>query len=100
MLVAIGLPELVTRSLEEYEALALRLATEPSLLAQFRDRLQQNKLTHPLFNADSYRRHIETAYMTMWELWQRGERPRNFTIAAGDPPSASFPSVQLTEDRT
>jgi protein O-GlcNAc transferase len=93
LLVAIGLPELVTRSLEEYEALALRLATEPSLLAQFRHRLQQNKLTHPLFNADSYRRHIETAYMTMWELWQRGEAPRNFTIAAGDPPGASFPSV-------
>jgi protein O-GlcNAc transferase len=90
LLVAVGLPELVTRSPEEYEACALRLATEPSLLAKFRDRLQQNKLTYPLFNSDCYRRQIEAAYMTMWELWQRGEKPRNFAIMAGDPPRSSF----------
>jgi predicted O-linked N-acetylglucosamine transferase (SPINDLY family) len=96
LLVAIGLPELVTHSLEEYEALALRLATEPALLGKFRDRLQQNKRTYPLFNGDCYRRQIEAAYMTMWELWQRGDKPRNFAIAAGDPPQSSFP--QQMED--
>jgi predicted O-linked N-acetylglucosamine transferase (SPINDLY family) len=91
LLVAIGLPELVTHSLEEYEALALRLASEPPLLGKFRERLQLNKLTYPLFDGDCYRRQIEAAYTTMWELWQRGERPRNFTIAAGAPPRSSFP---------
>jgi protein O-GlcNAc transferase len=91
LLVAIGLPELVTHSLEEYEALAARLAGEPSLLAQFRDRLQRNKLTYPLFDSHCYRRRIEAAYMTMWELWQRGEAPRNFAISAGDPPRSSLP---------
>src|SRR5712691_10193123 len=48
LLCAIGLGELVTRSLEEYEALALRLAHEPEVLAQLRGRLAQNRLTHPL----------------------------------------------------
>jgi len=89
-LVAIGLPELVTQSLEEYEACALRLATEPLLLGKFRDRLQQNKLSYPLFNSGSYRGQIEAAYICMWELWQRGERPQNFAIAAGNPPQPIF----------
>src|SRR6202035_3892723 len=59
LLTAVGLPELVTGSLAEYESLALRLAMEPSLLGDFRRRLQQNRLVHPLFNTDRYRRHIE-----------------------------------------
>jgi predicted O-linked N-acetylglucosamine transferase (SPINDLY family) len=91
LLEAIGLPELVTHSLDDYEALALRLATEPSLLAAFRDRLSRNRLSFPLFDSDRYRRHIEAAYTTMWELWQRGESPRNFAIAPGDPCQAVFP---------
>jgi protein O-GlcNAc transferase len=93
LLVAIGLAELVTRSLEEYEALALRLATDPTLLGQIRERLERNKLTYPLFDGDCYRRQIEAAYTTMWELWQRGERPRNFAITAGAPSRPSFPEL-------
>jgi predicted O-linked N-acetylglucosamine transferase (SPINDLY family) len=77
---AVGLPELVTRSLEEYETLALRLATDTSLLRRFRERLEQNRLVYPLFDTDRYRRHIETAYAKMWELWQCGEQPRSFNV--------------------
>jgi protein O-GlcNAc transferase len=80
LLHAAGLPELVTNSLEDYEALALRLATEPALLAGLRKRLQQNRLTCPLFDTDRFRRHIEAAYETMWEIRQRGESPRSFTV--------------------
>jgi protein O-GlcNAc transferase len=80
LLHAAGLPELVTNNLEEYEALALRLATEPSLLAGFRDRLRQNRLTCPLFDTDRFRRHLEAAYTRMWEIRQRGERPMSFTV--------------------
>ena len=83
LLYSIGLPELVTSSLEEYEALALRLATDPSLLQGLRDRLAANRLTYPLFNSDRYRRGIEAAYTTMWEIWQRGETPRNFAVPPG-----------------
>src|SRR4029077_12805411 len=46
LLHAVGLPELVTDSLEDYEALALRLAAEPSMLRGVRERLQQNRLTY------------------------------------------------------
>jgi protein O-GlcNAc transferase len=39
---AIGLPELITTSLDEYEALALRLAHDPGLLAAINSKLTQN----------------------------------------------------------
>ena len=83
LLNAVGLPELVTHSIEDYEALALRLAMEPSLLATYRNRLATNRLVHPLFDTDRFRRHIEAAYLRMWELWQRGEFPRSFAVDAG-----------------
>src|SRR5207248_4801718 len=69
LLTAIGLPELVTDSPAEYEALALRLATDTDLLGEFARKLRQNRLVHPLFDADRYRQHIEAAYMKMWEMW-------------------------------
>jgi predicted O-linked N-acetylglucosamine transferase (SPINDLY family) len=80
LLHAIGLPELVTQNLEEYERLALRLARDPALLGQYRTRLEANRRTHPLFDTERYRRHLETAYTTMWEICQRGEPPRGFTV--------------------
>ncbi len=80
LLAAIGLPELVTSNLEEYESLALRLARDPSLLGSFRERLNRNRLTYPLFDTDRYRRHLEAAYTQMWEIWQRGELPQSFAV--------------------
>ena len=62
LLYAAGLPELVTSDLREYEALALRLATDASLLRGLRQRLAQNRATCPLFDTDRFRRHIESAY--------------------------------------
>ena len=83
LLSAAGLPELVTSDLREYEALALRLATDASLLRGLRQRLEQDRATCPLFDTDRFRRHIEDAYSTMWELRRRGESPRSFSIEHG-----------------
>jgi predicted O-linked N-acetylglucosamine transferase (SPINDLY family) len=82
LLNAIGLPELVTHSVEDYETLALRLAKNPSLLQGYRNRLAKNRLTHPLFDTDRFRRHMEASYLQMWEIWQRGEQPRSFAVEA------------------
>jgi predicted O-linked N-acetylglucosamine transferase (SPINDLY family) len=75
LLTAIGLPELVTSTLDAYEALALRLAGDPALLAATRQKLARNRDTSPLFDTDRFRRSIEAAYTTMWERHQRGEGP-------------------------
>jgi predicted O-linked N-acetylglucosamine transferase (SPINDLY family) len=71
---------LVTRSLDEYEALALRLARDSEVLAAFKGKLIENRLSCPLFNTGTYTHHIESAYRTMWEIWQRGEPPRGFRV--------------------
>jgi predicted O-linked N-acetylglucosamine transferase (SPINDLY family) len=64
---AAGLPELVTTSLDEYEATALRLAQNPAELAALRARLAANRDTCPLFDTPRYVRHLERAYELMWE---------------------------------
>ena len=80
LLNAVGLPELITYSMEEYEALALKLATAPGMLAELRARLARNRTTYPLFDTDRFRRHIESAYITMWERYQRGDPPESFAV--------------------
>jgi predicted O-linked N-acetylglucosamine transferase (SPINDLY family) len=64
---AIGLPELVTTSLAEYEALALRLAREPETLAALRARLAANRHTHPLFDMARYTQDFEALLLHTWD---------------------------------
>jgi predicted O-linked N-acetylglucosamine transferase (SPINDLY family) len=80
LLHTLRLPELVAENLEAYEALALQLASEPRLLAGIREKLEQNRLSAPLFDTNRLRRHIESAYVRMWEMRQRGEKPRSFAV--------------------
>ena len=73
-------PELITHSLENYERLALELATTPAVMLDIRAKLARNRMTHPLFNTDRFRRHIESAYVTMWDRFQHGEPPASFAV--------------------
>jgi protein O-GlcNAc transferase len=66
---AIGLPELVTDTLVDYEALALRLAQDPRLLASYRTRLRTNRDREPLFDTAGYTRSLEGLLWTAWEEW-------------------------------
>lgn len=81
LLTAVGLPELITTSLPEYEALALSLAREPERLAGIRAKLARNRGTFPLFDTNRVTRHMESAYRTMWERYQQGEPPIGFAVA-------------------
>ena len=80
LLHAVGLPELVTDSLAQYEALALRLATEPALLAGLRQRLQQQLPTAPLYDTRRYTRHLEAAYLHMVQRARDGLPPAAFAV--------------------
>jgi len=50
------------------------------LIASVRQKLDGNRKTYPLFNTDRLRRHIESAYMTMRDIAQRGEPPQSFAV--------------------
>ena len=80
LLTAMGLAELVTVSLADYEALALRLARDPVHLQALRARLAANRLSQPLFDTARSCRAIEAAYRIMWERAERGEAPENFAV--------------------
>jgi predicted O-linked N-acetylglucosamine transferase (SPINDLY family) len=82
LLHAIGLPELTTHNLKDYEALAVKLATTPELLIGIRTKLAKNRLSSPLFNTQNFRQYLEAAYITMWEKYQRGEKPASFAVPA------------------
>ena len=84
LLNAVGMEELVTTTWEDYEQLALNLATDSERLAGIRARLARNRATHPLFDTDRFRRHIEAAYTVMWERAQRGQPPASFQCPQPD----------------
>jgi protein O-GlcNAc transferase len=88
LLHAIGLPELVTTSLDEYEQLALALARDPERLAAIKAKLMRNRLTKPLFDTARFTRDLESAYTTMWERQQAGLAPASFAVATA--PSRRF----------
>ncbi len=82
LLHALELPELVTASLEEYEARALDFASRPETLEACRQKLMANRSTAPLFDTGRFCRYIETAFARMWAIHQQGEKPCSFAVAA------------------
>ncbi len=95
-LTAVGLPELITHSLQEYEAKALELARRPELLRGLRERLARQRVSSPLFDTAGYCRELESAYRLMHqqtvgtvaptarELFERG----NAFMKSNDPGQA------------
>ena len=80
LLNAIGLPELITSTREDYENLAVELATNRASLQQLRHKLAANRPTAPLFDIDRYTRHIEAAYSTMYERYLADLSPAHIFI--------------------
>lgn len=80
LLQATGLPELVTSNFDQYHDLALKLAREPTTLAEIKRKLANNRSSCPLFDIKRFVAHIETAYGTMWERCQRGDEPKAFSV--------------------
>ena len=80
LLSAIGLPELITITLESHEQMAIDLASDPQKLAVIRRELERNRSTTPLFNTSLYTKHIETAYDAMYERYQAGLSPDQIVV--------------------
>ncbi len=72
---AAGLPELVTHSLADYEALALALAQQPERVQRLKAKLREARATSPLFDTPRYCRNLEAAYIAMWRQYQLGDAP-------------------------
>jgi predicted O-linked N-acetylglucosamine transferase (SPINDLY family) len=86
LLTAIGLPELITPSLEGYERRARELAQDAAALGAIKANLERNRSAYPLFDTARITRNLEAAYAEMWKRQQRGERPQSFTVRARSAP--------------
>lgn len=80
LLQVLGVPELISADLQEYETRALDLANSPDRLRQLRERLRCGRFGAPLFNTQLYCRHLEAAYATMQERSARGDRPSSLAV--------------------
>jgi predicted O-linked N-acetylglucosamine transferase (SPINDLY family) len=80
LLTAVGMPELVIGSLEEYEQTALALARSPQRLTALRQKLEHNRDASALFDLPKLTGNIEAAYARMWQTWLSGQKPAAFSI--------------------
>jgi predicted O-linked N-acetylglucosamine transferase (SPINDLY family) len=79
----LGLPELVTSSLGEYEQAALLLAQEEGRLSVLKAKLLRNRDTEPLFDTARFTRYLEHAYTAMQARHERGMSPAAFSVPDG-----------------
>jgi predicted O-linked N-acetylglucosamine transferase (SPINDLY family) len=66
LLNAIGVPELIVNSQEDYERLAIQLARNTETLLRIREKLNNNRLKTPLFDSELFTRNLEDVYMKMY----------------------------------
>ena len=80
LLSAAGLSELITYTEEEYESLAIELASNRRKLDVIKENLAKNRLAAPLFDTDRFSRHLEDAYIKMCERYQLGLQADHISI--------------------
>jgi predicted O-linked N-acetylglucosamine transferase (SPINDLY family) len=80
LLNAVDLPELITETEEDYEALILKLATNPTKLAKIKEKLANNRLNQPLFNTELYTRHLENGYQQAYQNYFDGNLPQTIMV--------------------
>jgi predicted O-linked N-acetylglucosamine transferase (SPINDLY family) len=82
LLCAIDLPELVVSTREDYEELAVDLATNPDKLAAIKNKLANNRMTTSLFDTELFKRRIEAVYTAMYDRYQSGLPPDHIDQAS------------------
>jgi hypothetical protein len=80
LLLSIGLDDLITKSVQEYEDLAVELALNPEKLKKYRKLLEKNRQTHRLFNMKLYVENFEKALIQMYERNQAGLPPDHIVV--------------------
>jgi protein O-GlcNAc transferase len=81
LLTSIEVPELITTSEKEYEALALDLATNPEKLLLIKNKLADKRSTAPLFDTETYTKNLEKAYIRAHERYSSGLPSKEFKVS-------------------
>ena len=81
LLKAVGLPELITSTPQEYEDLAAELARRPRKLAGLKRKLARQRLAAPLFDTERFARELERAYAAMFDRYDAGLPPDHIDLS-------------------
>nr|XP_034969653.1 UDP-N-acetylglucosamine--peptide N-acetylglucosaminyltransferase 110 kDa subunit-like [Zootoca vivipara] len=71
----LGCPELIAKSRQEYEDVAVKLGTDPEYLKKIRGKVWKQRISSPLFNTKQYTLELERLYLLMWEHFSAGHKP-------------------------
>jgi predicted O-linked N-acetylglucosamine transferase (SPINDLY family) len=84
VVMALGMPELVAASLEDYEAQAVRIGLDSGYAKGLKEKLERNKVEAPLFDTTRLTRHMERAYEWMHERVCQGQVAQAFEVQADE----------------
>ncbi|MFN0039121.1 MAG: tetratricopeptide repeat protein [Burkholderiales bacterium] len=87
LLTAAGMPELICRDFETYEAMALKLANTPGEIERAKQKLVANRSTFPFFDTESFVEALEQAYAEMWRRFEAGLSPAAFNVVSQSRPA-------------
>jgi predicted O-linked N-acetylglucosamine transferase (SPINDLY family) len=76
-----GLPNLITTTPQAYERLAIELATNLDKLGAVKHELSINRLATPVFDVQRFTKHVEAAYVAMYERYQAGLPPDHIYVS-------------------
>jgi len=80
LLRTLEMDDLITTSLTDYEALALKLAQEPKTLAKKKKLLAKRRTTNPLFDGTLFAKNLERGYETIWDRHLKGLEAESFEV--------------------
>jgi protein O-GlcNAc transferase len=80
LLNAAGLPQLVADSHQRYEDVAVSLAEDMDVLLGIRGKLEDARLTCPLFDTQRWVRNLEAGYKLMWARYEMGQAPGDIDV--------------------
>jgi len=79
-LTQLKLPELITTSLAEYEAQAIRIGNHPEQAAQLRQKILTQKASSQIFNAVYFTQKLEESFKAMCHLGFNNQELKNISI--------------------
>jgi protein O-GlcNAc transferase len=82
---AIGIPEMVVKSLEEYEELAVKLAKDTDKLWSIRKKIDANRMSCPLFDTNGWIKDFEQGLTKLWKRYEKGAPAETFDAVVASP---------------
>ena len=80
MLNTIKLDDLISKNLEEYEAIANMIISDPNYFKKIKNKLNENILKTPLYNSKLFTKNLELGYEKILENYKNNQPLKNFEI--------------------